>query len=144
MGTSVSSGTSQGINGCAGKKGDRRDGCHLLGEVMSFHSAESWLSNWLADKAGSASVRTMERYRQVIRDFLAHLGPRAKASIASISPGDLINFRDELREEGRSAYTCNTVVKRVLNIPFEAARKLGFITVNPVATVESLRDGGVK
>ena len=86
----------------------------------------------------------MERYRQVIRDFLAHLGPRAKASIASISPGDLINFRDKLRGEGRSAYTCNTVVKRVLNIPFEAARKLGFITVNPVTAVDSLRDRGAK
>ena len=114
------------------------------GEVMSFHSAESWLNNWLANKAGSASVRTMERYRQVIRDFLAHLGHRAKASIASISPGDLINFRDKLREEGRSAYTCNTVVKRVLNIPFEAARKLDFITVNPVTAVDSLRDRGAK
>ena len=144
MGASVSSGRRKELTAAQARKVIAEMVAISSGEVMSFHSAESWLNNWLANKAGSASVRTMERYRQVIRDFLAHLGPRAKASIASISPGDLINFRDKLREEGRSAYTCNTVVKRVLNIPFEAARKLGFITVNPVTTVDSLRDRGAK
>ena len=81
----------------------------------------------------------MLRYSQVVRDFLAYLGPRAKASLGSISPGDLIGFRDKLRAEGRSASTCNMVVKKVLSVPFEAARKLGFIPTNPVAAVDSLR-----
>jgi hypothetical protein len=29
------------------------------GETMSFHSVESWLNDWLANKAGGASGRTM-------------------------------------------------------------------------------------
>jgi integrase len=111
------------------------------GEVMSFHSIESWLNDWLANKAGGAAEGTMLRYRQVIRDFLAHLGPqRALASLASVSPGDIIAFRDKLREEGRAASTCNTVIKKVLSVPFEVARKVGFIPVNPVAAVDPVRD----
>ena len=111
------------------------------GEVMSFHSIEGWLNDWLANKAGGAAEGTMLRYRQVFRDFLDHLGPqRASASLASVSPSDVIGFRDRLREEGRAASTCNTVIKKVLSVPFEAARKLGYIPVNPVAAVDSLRD----
>ena len=36
------------------------------------------------------------------------------------------------------------VVKKVLSVPFEAARKMGFIPTNPVAAVDNLRDKGVK
>jgi integrase len=90
-------------------------------------------------------LRTMLRYRQVFRDFLAYLGPaRANASLASVSPGDLIGFRDKLRQEGRSATTCNMVVKKVLSIPFEAARKMGYLPINPAAAVDSLRDRGAR
>lgn len=72
------------------------------------------------------------------------VAPRAGASVASLSPGDIVAFRDRLREEGRSASTCNNVVKRILGVPFEAARKLGFIPANPVAAVDLLRDRWAK
>ena len=115
------------------------------GETMNFHSTEGWLTDWLANKSGGVAEGTMLRYRQVIRDFLTHLGPtRARASLESVSPGDLISFRDKLRQEGRSARTCNMVVKKVLSVPFEAARKMGFIPMNPVAAVDNLRDRGGK
>jgi hypothetical protein len=92
------------------------------GETMHFHTIEGWLSEFLANKSDGVAERTMLRYRQVFRDFLAYLGPaRANASIASVSPGDLIGFRDKLRQEGRSATTCNMVVKKVLSL--ESAMK---------------------
>ena len=115
------------------------------GETMNFHSVEDWLNEWLANKTGGVAEATMLRYRQVIRDFLEHLGPaRAKASLESVSQNDLIRFRDKLWHEGRSATTCNMVVKKVLSVPFEAARKMGFIPTNPVAAVNNLRDRGIK
>ena len=40
------------------------------GEELTFHSVEDWLADWLSNKAGSASARTMDRYRQIVRDFL--------------------------------------------------------------------------
>ena len=45
------------------------------GETMNFHSIEAWLKEWLTNKAGGVAEGTMLRYRQVIRDFLTHLGP---------------------------------------------------------------------
>ena len=63
------------------------------GEAMNFHTVEGWLNEWLANKAGAVADGTLLRYRQVIRDFLAHLGPtRAKASLESVSPNDLVGF----------------------------------------------------
>ena len=109
------------------------------GEELTFHSVEDWLTGWLSNKAGSASARTMDRYRQIVRDFLEHLGPKARASIAAVSPADLTSFRNHLHREGRSAATCNTVVKGILNSPFQLAYKLGYIAANPVSAVEPLR-----
>lgn len=71
------------------------------GETLSFHSVEGWLNDWLASKDGSASKSTLVKYRHVIRSFLAHLGPRATASIASVSPGDHHCFSRPFAE-GRS------------------------------------------
>jgi integrase len=82
----------------------------------------------------------MDHYRQVIRDFLAHLRPRAKASLAWVSPGDLISFRDKLRsfhlQYGRQASAKHSLLK-------QRASWASF-TANPVTAVESLRDKGVK
>ena len=111
---------------------------------MSFYSAEGWLNHWLSNKTGGASESTLVKYRHVVRSFLAHLGSRAGASVASVSPSDIIAFRNKLWQEGRSASTCNNIVKKILNVPFEAARKLGFIPTNPVAAVDSIRERGAK
>jgi integrase len=113
------------------------------GEILSFHSARSWLNDWLTNKTGAISETTLGRYQQVVRDFLTDIGRRAEASIAAVSPGDIIAFRNKLRAEGRSVATCNSI-KSMLNAPFESARKLGFIRINPVAAVEPLKERTAK
>ncbi len=113
------------------------------GEPMSFHTARGWLNDWLANKTGAVSGRTLFRYQQVVRDFLTHLGPRAEASIASVSPGDIITFRNKLREEGRSVATCNAI-RSMLSVPFDVAHRLGFVPINPVSAVEPLKDRSAK
>jgi integrase len=113
------------------------------GETLSFHSARSWLNDWLTNKTGAISETTLGRYQQVVRDFLGHIGRRAEASIAAVSPADIIAFRNRLRAEGRSVATCNSV-KSMLNAPFESAHKLGFIPINPVAAVEHLKERSAK
>jgi integrase len=113
------------------------------GETLSFHSARSWLNDWLTNKTGAISETTLGRYQQVVRDFLAHIGRRAEASIAAVSPGDIIAFRNKLRAEGRSVATCNSI-RSMLNAPFESAHKLGFIPINPVAAVEHLKERTAK
>jgi integrase len=113
------------------------------GETLSFHSARSWLNDWLTNKTGAISEITLGRYQQVVRDFLTHIGRRAEASIAAVSPADIIAFRNKLRAEGRSVATCNSI-RSMLSSPFESARKLGFIPINPVAAVEHLKERAVK
>jgi integrase len=110
------------------------------GENLEFFTVSQWMEQWLANKTGGASANTILRYRQVVRDFLASLGSRAKASLAGVSPGDIVSFRDKLRSEGRAVSTCNMVVKKVLSVPFEAARKMGYLPTNPVAAVDLLKD----
>ena len=113
------------------------------GETMSFHSVRGWLNDWLTNKTGAVSEKTLVRYRQVVRDFLAFMGARAETPFASISPGDVTAFRNKLREEGRSVATCNAT-RSVLSVPFEVAHKLGFIPINPVSAGEPLKDRGAK
>jgi integrase len=113
---------------------------YSTGESLTTYTAEKWFVEWLKNKAGGASEATMVRYRQVTRDFLEHLGGRAKVTITAITPGDIVSFRDKLRAEGRAVSTCNMVVKKILSVPFEQARRLGYITANPTHGVDLLKD----
>ena len=109
------------------------------GEELTSYTVESWLTEWLVNKAASASDNTMLRYRQVVRDFLESMGSRSKASLAGVTPGDIARYRDALRKGGRAVSTCNMVVKKILSVPFESARRLGYILTNPVAGVDILK-----
>lgn len=115
---------------------------HSTGESLMAYTLEDWLTEWESNKTGGAAASTMLRYRQVMREFKAHLGDRAKAPLTSITPGDITKFRDNLRKGGRAISTVNTAVKKVLSVPFESARKLGYIPTNPVSGVDHLKDGG--
>jgi integrase len=110
------------------------------GEALTSYTVESWFAEWLKNKEGAASEGTMVRYKQVSRDFLEHMGGRAKLSLAACTPGDIVSFRDKLRAGGRAVSTCNVVVKKVLSVPFEKARRLGYIPANPTHGVDLLKD----
>ena len=117
---------------------------HSSGESLTTYTLEGWLSEWEKIKAGSASKSTMLRYSLVMRDFKKSLGERAKAPLASITAGDITKFRDTQRSEGRAVSTCNLNARKNLSVPFEAARKLGYISVNPVSGVDLLKEEGQK
>jgi integrase len=110
------------------------------GESLSNYTWKTWSEHWLENKTGSSTEATMVRYRQVLKDFGEQLGERVTAPLASITTNDVVKFRDKLRQEGRAVSTCNMVVKKILSVPFESARKLGHIPLNPVAGVEHLRE----
>jgi integrase len=112
------------------------------GETISNYSWKTWKEHWLANKSGGSTKSTIARYRQVLKDFGEQLGERVTAPLASITANDIVKFRDKLRKEGRAVSTCNMVVKKILSVPFEAARKLGHIPLNPVSGVDLLREEG--
>ena len=110
------------------------------GESLTFHSAGGWLRDWALSKEATVSPATAGRYRQIVEDFLSHLGTdRAEAPLGSVSPRDISSMRDNLCKQGLSARGCNAI-KETLNIPFEAAKRLGFISFNPCGAVDTLKE----
>lgn len=109
------------------------------GERLHNATASEWLNEWMAGKVGVSGARTLLKYRQIVDEFTAHLGKRANLNLTAISIRDVRSFRDSLNKAGHSPSTVNGAMK-VLAAPFNAARRLGYITMNPCAGVESLRD----
>ena len=105
------------------------------GEALSFYTAEGWLREWLRGKEIAKAEATHAKYAHLAEGFLAHLGGRAKLNIAAISPKDIAGFRDAEIASGKSLNTIRFAIRK-LSIPFNAARRQGLITVNPVEAVE--------
>lgn len=110
------------------------------GETLQFHTCRGWFDEWLAGKKGAIAPRSLLKYRQVTGEFLDHLGSRADCPLAAVTLAEIRAFRDDVAKKGVSPVTVNQTVRKVLSVPFEAARRLGFIQVNPCAGVEALRD----
>jgi integrase len=96
-----------------------------------------WLTDWLTSKENVAR-NTRLAYGQVVREFLAYLGPRgANRRLESISEKDIRGFAAQLRAEGRSPCTINKLVRKYLSCPFTKAQRLGKIRFNPVIATEA-------
>ncbi|MGA8659688.1 MAG: site-specific integrase [Chthoniobacterales bacterium] len=110
------------------------------GDRLQTHSCREWLEEWIKGKQGTTAGKTMLKYTQVTRDFLGHLGKRADLPLTAISIQDFRSFRDKLAEGGRSPQTVNQLLHKTLTIPFNKARRLGLIPMNPLVAVESLTE----
>ena len=105
------------------------------GETVAFFTAEGWLQHWLRGKEIAKAAGTFVKYSHMAESFIAHLGARAKLNIAAVGANDIASFRDAQIASGKSANTVRFTVRK-LSIPFNAARRQGLITVNPVEAVE--------
>jgi len=106
-----------------------------IGEEVAFFTVEGWLQHWLNGKKIAKAEGTYAKYAHMVESFIKHLGTRAKLNIAAVGPKDIASFRDAQIKSGKSANTVRFSVRK-LSIPFNAARRQGLITVNPVEAVE--------
>ena len=84
-----------------------------------------WLADWLASKEQVAR-NTRTGYEQVVREFLAYLGPHGeKRRLESISEKDIRGFTAQLRASGRSPATINKLVRKYLSCAFVKAQRRG-------------------
>ncbi len=109
------------------------------GSPLAFHTARSWLTDWIEEKTVSVSGRTKLKYEQIVREFLDHLKEKAGAPLKGIVDGDLIGFRNSLVRAGHSASTVNTALK-ILRSPFHLAHRKGYITADPCVGVGLVDD----
>jgi integrase len=106
---------------------------------LSDPSVKEQLDTWIENKRGSVSESTLLAYGHAKELFANFLGPRAERSVRLLKKSDVVEFRQHLRKEGRTASTVNTIVKKYLTGPFESARKEGLIDYNPFVAVDALK-----
>lgn len=112
----------------------------LSGEdAIRVRSLADYCREWLASRKATASAGTLTRYKGIIDDFLAHVGPqRCKASVESTTAMEVRGFRDLQLREGKSRTTANLAVKTLRSL-FSDARREGLMGVNPAEQVETFK-----
>src|SRR5205085_2210046 len=83
------------------------------------------------------------KYRQVCRDWLLCLGPKADKPVESVSKTDAISYRDRLAREGLSGGTVNHTLKLLRGI-YAAAVEQGYLGRNPFVGVDPIRHEGLR
>ena len=95
-----------------------------------------FLRNWYERVFLVKSENTAVRYKQVIEDFLSHIGPnRSKSNIGGVREADVQAFLDKETKDGKSATTVAGTAK-ILRIPFNLAFKQGLILRQPVSSLD--------
>jgi len=107
------------------------------GEPLHSYKVREWLNHWLEMKERVRAGKTMDRYRQVIRDFVESLGSRANFALAHLTPRDVLSYRDSIIAAKKTARTANLSVK-VVSAGINAALRQGYIASNPATAIESL------
>jgi integrase len=106
------------------------------GPLIREPSAREFFNRWVDDseRAGKTET-TLRRYRQVAREFTAHLAAKAEAPISHVTATDVQDFVHALTGKDLASKTVSNALK-VLRVPFEEARRLGTLSFNPAAAVK--------
>jgi hypothetical protein len=73
------------------------------GEPLRNYKVRDWLDQWLDMKEQVRASKTMDRYRQVIRDFIASLGSRANLALSHVTPKDVLVYRSLITKAGQDS-----------------------------------------
>jgi hypothetical protein len=111
---------------------------HTTGEPLRGFKVRDWFEQWLEIKEKVRAGKTLDRYRQVIRDFLASLGQRGDLWLHQISSRDILSYRSAITATGKTARTANLSV-RVVSAAFNAALRQHITDKNPCTALEKLR-----
>jgi site-specific recombinase XerD len=114
----------------------------ITGKSSRGFTVQGWFNHWLEIKEKVRAGKTLDRYRQVVRDFLSSLGERANAWIHHITSEDILAYRTHVRKTGRTARTANLSVT-VISAGFRAALRERKIDANPCEVVEELEEEDV-
>jgi integrase len=114
----------------------------IAGKPSQGFTVRGWFSHWLEIKGQIRSDKTLDRYRQVVRDFLSSLGERADAWIHHITSQDILRYRNHVTKTGKTARTAN-LSTTVISAGFRAALREKKIDANPCETIDKLPEEDV-
>jgi len=109
------------------------------GEPLQFKTTSEFLNAWLAGREGAKAASTLLKYRQAVREFIAHLDKRASVPLNAIRSSDITAYRDHCKSLGRTPSSINNLMK-CLSAAFESAQREGVVPHNPCRAVPVLRD----
>jgi integrase len=114
----------------------------IAGKPSQGFTVRDWFTHWLEIKGETRSDKTLDRYRQVVRDFLSSLGERVDAWIHHITSQDILRYRTHIRKTGKTSRTANLSVT-VISAGFRAALRERKIDANPCETIDKLEEEDV-
>jgi integrase len=114
----------------------------IAGKPSEGFTVRDWFEHWLDMKEQVRSGKTLDRYRQVVRDFLSSLGERASSWIHHITSQDILAYRTHVQKTGRTTRTANLSVT-VISAGFRAALREKKIDANPCEVIEKLPEEDV-
>src|SRR5260370_6162919 len=101
-------------------------------------SVRAWLQDWLKNEKGAVAKSTLNRYTQVVNDFLEFLNSKAELRLDALGTADCIAYREHLLASGHTEGNANQV-RKILSKPFRQAWQEGRIQINPWAVVRHLK-----
>jgi integrase len=108
------------------------------GRKLTDPTIRSHLATWLKGEEGTVSASSLERYRQVSRDFVAFLGARADARLEALGKDTFLEYRTRLKRDGHSTSNINQTFK-VLARPFKVAADERLMQHNPLGAIKRLK-----
>jgi integrase len=105
-----------------------------LGTPIERRTIREHFEAWISTK--QASPGTLVRYQQVVRQFLAFLGPKANKDLSSLVTEDVERYRDGL--QGTIAPTSINVHLKVIRVCLESATRKNTFDKNPARLAENL------
>jgi integrase len=109
----------------------------MAGKPSEGFTVRNWFTHWLEIKGQTRSDKTLDRYRQVVRDFLCSLGERTQSWIHHITSEDILRYRTHVRKTGKTTRTANLSVA-IISAGFRAALRERKIDANPCEVIEKL------
>ena len=97
--------------------------------------AADWFKDWITSKETHKAASTAVRYKQIVDEFVEHLGPRAKRPLSAIAARDVESFLVKRKKAGCSPTTINQDGK-ILRAAFRKAHREGVILMNPAEAVD--------
>jgi hypothetical protein len=92
------------------------------GEPLHNYKVSDWLTQWLGIKEQVRSGKTMDRYRQVIRDFTTSIGNRASLALSHMTPKDILAYRNSIIGARLMRRFDNTLSKAIPQPPWKACQ----------------------
>ena len=105
------------------------------GDTVRNPITADWLNDWITTKEAHKAASTAVRYKQIVDEFIKHLGNRARRPLTAIAARDIEGFLAKRKKAGCSPTTINLDGK-ILRTALNKARREGLITVNPAEAVD--------